>query len=77
MADVKISDLPAATALTKAEELPAVQSGSTVKVSVQDILDEVPVSAPVADSTASDVAGVVVDLNNLLAQLRAVGLIGS
>lgn len=77
MADVKISELSAASALTKAEEIPAVQSGSTVKITVQEILDEVPVSAAVANSTATDVAGVVVDLNNLLAQLRAVGIIGS
>ena len=74
MADVKISDLSATGTLTGAEEIPATQSGSTVKVTVQEILDEVPVAAAQADSTATDVAGVVVDLNALLAKLKSAGL---
>ena len=74
MADVKISALSAAGALTGAEEIAATQSSSTVKVTVQEILDEVPVAAAQSDSTATDVAGVVVDLNALLAKLKAAGL---
>lgn len=77
MADVKITELPVANVLTKSEILPIVQSGSTVQVSVQKILDEVPVSDPVSDSVAADVATLVVDFNNLLAQLRAANIIGS
>ena len=72
--DVKISALSAAGTITGAEEIPATQSGSTVKVTVQEILDEVPVAAAQSDSTATDVAGVVVDLNALLAKLKAAGL---
>ena len=74
MSDVKISALSSAGSLTGAEEIPATQSGSTVKVTVQEILDEVPVAASQSDSTATDVAGVVVDLNALLAKLKAAGL---
>lgn len=39
MADVKISDLTPSAALTGTEEVPVVQSGSTVKTTVQDIAD--------------------------------------
>jgi len=76
MADVKIkiSALPGAAALTGAEEIPVVQSASTVKTTVQDILSEVPVSDPVPDSVAADVATLVTDFNNLLAKLKAAGL---
>jgi len=77
MSDVKISSLPAAAALTNAEEIPAVQSGSTVKVTVQELLDLVPVAAPVPDSVATDVAELVIDYNSLLASLRTAGIIGS
>ena len=74
MTDVKISLLPASAALTGAEEIPVVQSTSTVKTTVQAILDEVPVSDPVPDSVAVDVATLVTDFNNLLAKLKASGL---
>ena len=73
MADIKISDLSAGGTITGAETIPVVQSSSTVKITVQDILDEVPVAASQSDSTATDVAGVVVDLNALLAKLKAAG----
>jgi len=39
MADKKISQLDAAASLTGTEEVPVVQSGSTVKTTVQDIAD--------------------------------------
>lgn len=39
MADVKISELPAAAALTGAELVPVVQGGATVQATVQDIAD--------------------------------------
>ena len=74
MADVKISALSAAGSLTGAEEIPVTQSGSTVKATIQGILDEVPVAAAQADSTATDVAGIVSDFNDLLAKLKAAGL---
>jgi len=70
----KISEVSAAGAVTGAEIVPVVQSGSTVRLTIQEILDEVPVAASQADSVAVDVAGVVVDLNALLAKLKAAGL---
>lgn len=77
MADVKISALPASSVLTGAEEIPVVQSDSTVKMTVQQILDAVPVSDPVPDSTATDFDGLKSDHNALLASLRASGQMGS
>lgn len=74
MADVKISELPSGAPLTGAEEIPITQSGSTVKTTVQTILDQVPQSAPVADSVATDVDTLRTDFNNLLAALKASGL---
>jgi len=76
MADIKISALPTASPITGAEQIPCVQSGSTVNITVQKILDAVPVSLPVPDSTATDVAGIVSDFNNMLASFRAAGIIG-
>jgi hypothetical protein len=51
MATIKISALPAAGGLTGAEEVPAVQSGGTVRTTAQDIADlagapALPVSIP-------------------------------
>lgn len=43
MADVKISELPAAAALTGAENLPGVQGGVTVKIAAQ-ALQRIPVN---------------------------------
>ena len=74
MADVKISALSAAGTVTGAEEIPVTQSGSTVKLTVQEILDEVPVADAQTDSTATDVATLKTDFNALLAKLKAVGL---
>jgi len=74
MSDLKISQLPPANTLTNAEEIPAVQSGSTVKIAIQTILNEIPQASPIADSTATDVAGIVADFNALLAELKASGL---
>ena len=74
MADVKISDLSAAGTITGAEEIPATQSGSTIKVTVQEILDEVPVATAQSDSVATDVATLVSDFNALLLKLKTAGL---
>ena len=74
MADVKISALSAAGTVTGAEEIPVTQSGSTVKLTVQEILDEVPVAAAQVDSVATDVATLKTDFNALLAKLKAAGL---
>ena len=74
MADVKTSALPAAAPLTKAELLAVVQSGSSVQTTIQAILDEVPVSAPVPDSVAVDVPTLVDDYNSLLAALKSAGM---
>lgn len=51
MANLKISELPAASALVGSEVLPIVQSGQTVKTTVQDIVD---LSAPVVMATYQD-----------------------
>ena len=74
MADVKISDLSAAGTITGAEEIPATQSGSTIKVTVQEILDEVPVATAQSDSVATDVSTLVSDFNALLLKLKTAGL---
>ncbi len=74
MSDLKISQLPPANTLTNTEEIPAVQSGSTVKITLQTILNEMPQASPIADSTATDVVGIVADFNALLAELKASGL---
>lgn len=77
MADTKISALASAAALTGAEEVAVVQSSSTVKTTVQDIIDFQGLGTPVPDSTATDVATLKNDFNTLLASLRAANVIGT
>jgi len=77
MADTSISNLPAAAALTGAEEVAIVQSSSTVKTTTQDIVDLKAMATPVPDSVALDVATLVADYNTLLASLRAANVIGT
>lgn len=54
MADKKISELTAASTLTGAEQIPLVQSTSTVKTTVQDLVGKMIVVAKTA-SAGSDV----------------------
>lgn len=58
MADKKISQLTDATTLTGAEQIPMVQSGSTVKTTVQDLVGKMVVVAKTAT------AGESVDLDS-------------
>jgi len=58
MADKKISQLTDATTLTGAEQIPMVQSGSTVKTTVQDLVGKMIVVAKTAT------AGESVDLDS-------------
>lgn len=54
LADVKISELPDAAALTGAEQVPAVQSGTTVKTTTGDIADLIlPVNMASAEVTGT------------------------
>lgn len=53
MADKKISELTDAATLTGAEQIPLVQSGSTVKTTVQDLVGKMIVVAKTATASES------------------------
>jgi len=58
MADKKISELTNATTLTGEEQIPMVQSGSTVKTTVQDLVGKMIVVAKTATASESvDLSG--------------------
>ena len=51
--------------------------GGTLEIKEGATITGLPAADAVADSTASTVAGLVTDFNNLLAKLRAAGIIKS
>lgn len=54
-----------------------VESGGEIEIKEGGLISGLPQGTAIADSTASDVAGVVSDLNALLAVLRTAGFIAS
>jgi hypothetical protein len=76
--DVKISELPAITPpLVGTEEIAVVKGGVTEKATVAEILAAAQSTPLITDSTAVDVAALVVDFNALLQALRDIDIIGT